>query len=72
MIESVSELQGKLIDRVVVYSNIVLLALADGNMVDIRVVDGEMRVEVRSKGPEGTPLGCRVYRSDHPYPKPIA
>jgi hypothetical protein len=62
MISEARELAGKTIDRVQVYSNVVLFKFDDGKTVaDVRVVDGKMRVHVTSKGPEGAPPGVRVY-----------
>jgi hypothetical protein len=50
----IPELEGKRIEKVEVYSDAVLIALADGKTaVAVFIVGDELRVEVRSRGPEG-------------------
>jgi hypothetical protein len=51
---TVPELEGKTIKRVEVYSDVVLIALEDEDRaVTVFRVDGDLRVEVRSRGPAG-------------------
>jgi hypothetical protein len=51
---TVPELEGKTIKRVEVHSDVVLIALEDEDRaVTVFRVDGDLRVEVRSRGPEG-------------------
>jgi hypothetical protein len=70
VIGEVSELAGKTIERVQVYTNVVLIKLSDGKTItDVRVVEGELRVQVTSKGPEGAPPGVRVYPGMAPRAK---
>jgi hypothetical protein len=66
----ISELEGKSIEKVEVYSDAVLIALADGKTaVAVFRVGDEFRVEVRSRGPEGTRgPAVRVYPGLFPCP----
>src|SRR5579872_4494857 len=67
MVTSIDELKDKQIVRVEVYRDIALFAFSDGSMMDVRTVEGELRVEVRKRPVEGGPHSCSVYRSDFPY-----
>ncbi len=70
MMMKVSALKGKVIDRVEVYSDVVLFALEDGDIFDVRVIQGELRLEVRSRSPfPGVRPSCSVYRSDSAHPR---
>jgi hypothetical protein len=66
----IPELEGKSIEKVEVYSDAVLLALADGKTaVAVFMVGDDLRVEVRSRGPEGARgPAVRVYLGQFPYP----
>ena len=66
----ISELEGKSIEKVEVYSDAVLIALADGKtVVAVFRVGDEFRVEVRSRGPEGARGPAeRVYPGLFPCP----
>ena len=64
--KKVSELKGKIIDRVEVYSNVVLFALEDRDIIfDVRVIEGQLQLEVRTRSPfPGIPPSCSVYLGD--------
>src|SRR2546430_10126061 len=66
----IPELEGKRIEQVEVYSDAVLIALADGKTaVAVFIVGDELRVEVRSRGPEGAHgPAVRVYPGQFPCP----
>jgi hypothetical protein len=66
----ISELERESIERVEVYSDAVLIALADGKTaVAVFRVGDEFRVEVRSRGAEGARgPAVRVYRGLFPRP----
>ena len=65
----IPELEGQSIEKVKVYSDAVLIALADGKTaVAVFVVGGDLRVEVRSRRPEGAHgPAVRVYPGQFPY-----
>jgi hypothetical protein len=66
----IPELEGKRIEKVEVYSDAVLIALADGKTaVAVFNFGNDLRVEVRSRGPEGAHgPAVRVYPGQFPCP----
>jgi hypothetical protein len=70
----IPELAGKAIQKIEVYSDAVLIELSDGKTAVAAFVEAEdenLRVEVRSRGPEGAPPGVRVYLGRFPCPHPL-
>ena len=67
--EEVPELEGMTIDRVQVFSDVVFITLAGGKtgIAVFDTADG-LRIQVGSRGPEGAPIGVRVYPGRFPYP----
>ena len=65
----ISELAGVTIKTASVYSDAVMIELADGKTAVAAFLTAKgLRVKVRARGPEGMPPSGRVYPGLFPYP----
>ncbi len=70
MFSEILELKGKTISALQVYSDAVMIAFEDGKTVAavfVQAEDGNLRLEVRSRGPDGAGPAVRVYPGTLPY-----
>jgi hypothetical protein len=63
-----SELHGKTIEDVAVYTDAVLMTLTDGRAVAIFDTPDGLRVQVAARISPQMPVGVRVYPGQFPYP----